>query len=77
VSEKVLTSESDIKEILTSIIDYLKNDKRKDIGVETKRYTIDQTKDIIKLYEYIFQLDYIETEYELKMGEKKLDELSP
>ena len=81
LSEKDINNEADIKSFLSELIDYLEIDKREDFkDREEKRYIEDQ---IIKndkwldFYDYVFSLNYIETVYKLKLGNKELIQLSP
>ncbi len=68
----------DIKTILEDIESYLWEDKRENIKLdERKRHIEDQVKDVKRFYDYLFSLDYIKLNYELKLGSKSLEQLSP
>ncbi len=76
-NEKNLNEENDIKEILNNFIEYINFDKRKDEKEPLGRNIFDQINELEEFYNYIFWLDYIDTEFELKSWEKSLNELSP
>lgn len=59
--------------ILKDIIDKLKLDDSKNEDREISN----QIKNVSEFYSYLFSLDYLQAVYELKLGEKSLDELSP
>ncbi len=60
---------------LNKIIKSLERDERND-SMEI-RYINDQIINSLEFYNYIFSLDYLDENYELKLGEKKLEKLSP
>ena len=75
-------SEEDIFSVLDSIVDFLHNDRRDEllVGENTARDIFKQMKnqkDPVDLYDYVFSFDYLKTEYDLKVDEKDLSELSP
>ena len=76
-NEKNLNEENEIKEILNNFIEYINFDKRKDEKEPLGRNIFDQINELEQFYNYIFWLDYIDTEFELKSWEKSLNELSP
>jgi ABC-type lipoprotein export system ATPase subunit len=70
------TDFDDIKQIsllLSNIVDSFFNDKR-----NNKQMFIDnQVENVVELYNYLFSLDFLDYNYELKQGEKNLEQLSP
>ena len=74
---KDLNDEKIIVEILNNFVDYLLFDKRKDEKEPLERNIFEQVTDLEDFYNYIFSLDYIDTNFELKSWEKTLNELSP
>ncbi|MCP4179705.1 MAG: hypothetical protein GY756_18250 [bacterium] len=66
----------DIISFLDSIIMALRNDKRI-VHNEADRVIADQVKDISELYSYLFSLNFLANNYQLKQGNKTLDQLSP
>ena len=74
-----LSSSDDLVRFLEEIVSNLKEDKRegcnnerRSIGNQLKKgYTVSD------LYSFIFNLDYLEPEYKLKLGDKSISELSP
>jgi len=63
-------------EFLDSLLDYLRFDKR-DQQKNTERVIEEQTKDIAGLYNYLYKLDFIDFNYQLKQGNKGIEQLSP
>ena len=61
---------------LNKIISYLKEDKRDNQG-NAQRVITEQVKDVLELYNYLFSLDFLENNYQLKQGDKDLEQLSP
>lgn len=57
-----------------SIIHLLKYDFNKD---DERRFTEEQTDDVIGLYNFLYSLDYLQYNYQLKQGDKELPLLSP
>ena len=64
-----------IENLLNTIVDYLKNDKRD--WKNEKSNIFEQIKDIEWFYNYLFSLKYLDVNYELKSWDKVLDQLSP
>jgi ABC-type lipoprotein export system ATPase subunit len=60
---------------LDSIIEALHHDLRDDS--KEKRNIADQVKDIEDLYDYLFTLRFLDRNYQLKQGDKNLEQLSP
>jgi len=65
----------DIKNFLHKIIFALNNDTRNEQN-ETRQVS-DQVKNILELYNYLFSLDFLERNYQLKQGNKNIEQLSP
>ena len=61
---------------LDKLIEALRFDKRKSQNSEP-RSVAEQVKDIPALYEYLFSLEFLEKNYQLKQGDKELEQLSP
>lgn len=62
-----------IEEFLNNIIASFFTDKRND----KETFIDNQVDDVVDLYNYIFSLDFLDYNYELKQGEKNLEQLSP
>lgn len=76
--EMNLLEERDIEKILEDIIKYLEIDQRSGLNEkERKREILDQIDQVEAFYKYVFSLEYLEPNYELKLDGKSLDELSP
>lgn len=60
---------------LNNVIEALFNDKRENIN--EKRYVEEQAKDPLTLYNSLFSLSFLDYNYQLKQGNKKLQQLSP
>lgn len=80
-NDKDFSNENNIKEILNDFIKHIQIDKReeykdKDI-TDKERSVFEQINEPEEFYNYIFSLDYIDTEFELKSWEKSLEKLSP
>ncbi|MBC8489770.1 MAG: DNA repair protein [Bacteroidetes bacterium] len=82
---KLLIENNDLKttdgiiSFLDTLVENLQKDKRED-QKEVKREVETQLKkgySVFDLYSYMFNLDYLEPEYRLKLGDKNLSELSP
>src|SRR5690606_34082256 len=64
-----------IEDFLNDIIKALFEDLRQ---LPTQQTSIEnQVNEVTELYEYLFALDFLEYNYELKQGEKSLEQLSP
>jgi DNA repair ATPase RecN len=62
--------------LLDNLVDALRYDKR--LGQnKADRAVSDQVKDIHGLYDYLFSLEFLENNYQLKQGDKELEQLSP
>ena len=75
-SEVNFDQKKDLISFLDSIIDALKEDKREKQNGE-QRIVSEQVKNIAELYGYLFSLDFLENNYQLKQGDKNLEQLSP
>lgn len=74
-----LSNSKDLVSFLSEIISNLKEDKRDGCNSE-KRSIQNQLKkgySVDDLYSFLFNLDYLEPEYKLKLGDKNISELSP
>jgi ABC-type lipoprotein export system ATPase subunit len=69
-------SKEDVISLLNNIVNALRFDKRSG-QKNTPRGLSDQVKDIPSLYNYLFNLDFLENNYQLKQGDKELEQLSP
>ena len=65
----------DLIDMLNSIIESLESETRQ--GESVIRYIDDQIDDIEGFYNYLFGLDYLAENYQLKLGNKSLETLSP
>lgn len=65
----------DIKDFLANTIDALLNDKRENYN--QKRYVEEQVRDPLALYNSLFSLSFLEYNYQLMQGNKRLQQLSP
>lgn len=66
----------DVVLFLNTSIEYLLNDKREKQNND-ERFIDEQIKNIEEFYRYLFSLDYIEYDYQLKLGDKQIEQLSP
>ena len=76
VSDVDFNDKESVISLLDSLVDALRFDKRPDQN-NAPRAVADQVKDISGLYNYLFSLEFIEKNYQLKQGDKKLEQLSP
>jgi ABC-type lipoprotein export system ATPase subunit len=75
-SEVNFDEEEDVISFLDSIMDALLKDKREKQNGE-QRIISEQVKNIAELYSYLYSLDFLENNYQLKQGDKNLEQLSP
>ncbi len=76
--EKNLTKKDDIENVLKAVIDYLESDKRTEVRDDDKNREISNQIDQIKdFYNFVFSLGFLEPNYELKLDDSVLGELSP
>lgn len=68
-------NKENVKSFLISTTEALLNDKRENYN--QKRFIEDQVKDPLALYNSLFSLSFIDYNYQLKQGNKKLQQLSP
>lgn len=71
-----LEDEQSILDFLNLLIEALNCDKR-DKQNNDQRVIFDQVDDVLSLYDYIFSLDFITYNYQLKQSSKTLEQLSP
>lgn len=71
--DKNINDKNVVRDILEDIISKLQFDNSKD----DQREISDQIKNVNEFYSFLFSLDYLQAVYELKLGEKSLNELSP
>ncbi|MCG6146473.1 TrlF family AAA-like ATPase [Leptospira bandrabouensis] len=78
VEEYSFQNATEIESFLIWFIEQLENDTRESIpDNERKREISDQISNIEEFYKYLFELDYLEPFYELRLDGKTLQELSP
>lgn len=70
-------TEKGVEAFLTEMTDSLENDKRPDGKPVKVSDQIRKGKSRIGLYDMMFSLDYLKPRYQLRMGDKVLDQLSP
>lgn len=68
-------NKENVKSFLISTTEALLNDKRENYN--QKRFIEDQVRDPLALYNSLFSLSFIDYNYQLKQGNKKLQQLSP
>jgi predicted ATPase len=62
-----------VKIFLSKIIESFFEDKRNN----NKTFIENQVEDVVELYNYLFSLDFLDYNYQLRQGDKKLEQLSP
>ncbi|WP_411971331.1 TrlF family AAA-like ATPase [Sphingobacterium sp. Lzh-3] len=68
----------DIFDGVSDLLDVLVHSLFKDLKSENKfTYIEDQVDDVVALYDYLFSLDFLDYNYELRQGSKNLNQLSP
>jgi ABC-type lipoprotein export system ATPase subunit len=75
-SETNFDDKQSVISFLKDLIDSLKNDKRDNSNNESQEITV-QVKDMQVLYYYLFSLQFLDINYQLKQGGKGLEQLSP
>ena len=70
-------NEDAVINFLDSIIRALKEDQREGQDNNQYRFVGDQVSEIEELYTYLFSLNFLDYNYQLKQGDKKLEQLSP
>lgn len=76
ISEIDFDDKENVKSFLNSITESIHYDKR-DKQSNVKRFLEDQVKNPLELYNNLFSLDFLNYNYQLKQGNKNLDQLSP
>jgi len=76
VAEIDFDSKDSLLSFLDSIVESLHHDKRKGQNCES-REVVQQVKDVQELYDYLFSLSFLVNNYQLKQGDKIIDQLSP
>jgi ABC-type lipoprotein export system ATPase subunit/phage host-nuclease inhibitor protein Gam len=77
IDDKDFNCFADLETVLVSLTRALFEDLRQDISGSKERYVEDQVIDVVDFYNYLFGLDYIDYNYQLKLGDKELVQLSP
>ncbi|MGB5157610.1 MAG: hypothetical protein WBN77_09270 [Desulfobacterales bacterium] len=68
--------EESVVGLLDGLVDSIRYDKRD--GQKNAERSVDkQTKDVSGLYNYLFKLEFIDFNYQLKQGDKGIEQLSP
>jgi len=65
------------KDVVRAILEYILSKLQFDNSKDEQREISDQIKNVGEFYSFLFSLDYLQAVYELKLGEKSLNELSP
>ncbi|MCD4731296.1 MAG: hypothetical protein K8R74_11885, partial [Bacteroidales bacterium] len=76
IEGKNLNNVEDVELLLSTIVEYFFKDKRREFNDED-RFIDEQVNNIEGLYDYLFSLDYIDYHYQLKLGAKEIEQLSP
>lgn len=76
-SSKDFDQEEDVIALVNQIVEALHRDKR--VGQEKNnwRNIRNQVKDVEGLYDYLYSLRFLEYNYQLKQGDKRIEQLSP
>lgn len=74
IADHNLLDNESVLSFCTCLVQLLKSDVQKD---DEKRFVEEQVDNIQGLYDYIFSLDYLQYNYQLKQGDKDLSLLSP
>lgn len=69
-------NKENVKSFLVNIVEAIFEDKRENYGNQ-KRYLEEQVKDPLALYDHLFSLSFLDYNYQLMQGKKKLQQLSP
>jgi hypothetical protein len=79
VSNHDIMTEDGIIDFLNEMLDNLHFDRREDFDGEVRELDKQLKKGytVFDLYSFLFNLEYLEPEYKLKLGEKNISELSP
>ena len=76
ISDIDFNEKDDVMSLLDNLVDALRFDKRPGQN-NVHRAVADQVKDIQGLYDYLSSLEFLDNNYHLKQGNKKLEQLSP
>lgn len=76
ISEIDFDNKDSVIELLDKLIEALKTDKRTGQNGDPRDVT-QQVKDVQSLYDYMFTLNFLSNNYQLKQGDKSLEQLSP
>ena len=76
IKEIDFDNKEDVRSFLTNIVEAIFEDKR-DKYNNAKRYLDTQIKDPLDLYNSLFSLSFLDYNYQLMQGKKKLQQLSP
>lgn len=76
VSDINFDDEDSVISFLNNLVDSLHNDKREK-QENAERLASEQVHDILALYNYLFKLEFIDFNYQLKQGDKGVEQLSP
>lgn len=76
ISDVNFDNEESVLDLLDNLINALKHDQRQNQN-NVDRDIKDQVRDVSALYNYLFSLEFLEYKYQLRQGEKNLDQLSP
>lgn len=66
---------AEVKKFLSEIVKSFFNDKRNNSNASA--YIETQVDEVVALYDYLFSLEFLDYNYELRQGSKKLEQLSP
>ncbi|WP_419779534.1 TrlF family AAA-like ATPase [Maridesulfovibrio sp.] len=69
-------AEEEVLRLLEKLLCALNEDRREGQKLQ-KRAVVDQVNDLYGLYDYLFKLKFLNYNYQLKQGDKKLEQLSP
>lgn len=76
VSDINFDDKDSVIEFLKNLVDSFHNDKREK-QENAERLVNEQVHDILALYNYLFKLEFIDFNYQLKQGDKGIEQLSP
>jgi len=76
VSDINFDNEDSVMSFLSNLTDSFHKDKRKK-QENAERLINEQVQDVLALYNYLFKLEFIDFNYQLKQGDKGIEQLSP
>jgi ABC-type lipoprotein export system ATPase subunit len=76
ISEVNFDDEDSLVWFLDNTINVLRYDKREN-QKEAERVIADQIKDVLSFYNYLYKLEFVDYNYQLKQGGKGIEQLSP